>query len=275
MGLRQPYSPDQMVTCAKEIVYLDSEKIEDRFNLEPGEGASLEFLGFPGRTIIGGGFLYANKSSISIGIGVMISDAMRAQVSPYNLLDEFKSHPAVRNYIAGGKVEEYSAHMIPEGGYNHMPALFGDGFLVVGDAAGFVNNSLYHEGTNFASESGRLAAETVIEAKNAGSFAQSSLAKYKSKLEDSFVMQDLHRYRQVGQFIRKHPEFLSTYPDTFLKMFESYFAVSDKPKREGLQQMVGTFRDRVSIIKFMLESAEAVEKIGGINPLAFLTGRVK
>lgn len=275
MGLRQPYSPDQMVTCAKEIVYLNSERIEDRFNLEPGEGASLEFLGFPGRNIIGGGFLYTNKSSISIGVGVMVNDAMREQITPYNLLDEFKSHPSVRNYIANGKVEEYSAHLIPEGGYNHMPTLFGDGFLVAGDAAGFVNNSLYHEGTNFASESGRLAAETIIKAKTNNDFSRTTLSGYKTMLDESFVMKDLHRYRQVGQFIRSHPEFLSTYPDTFLKMFESYFKVSDQPKREGLQKMVDIFKDRISIIKFVLDSAQAVEKIGGVNPVSFLTGKVK
>lgn len=71
------------------------------------------------------------------------------------LLDKLKSHPVIAPLIKDGELLEYSAHLIPEGGYKKMPALCGAGVMIAGDAAMLVNN-LHWEGTNLAMISGKL-----------------------------------------------------------------------------------------------------------------------
>ena len=81
-------------------------------------------------------------------------------MKPYEVLEKFKSHKHVAKLIKGAEAQEYSAHLIPEFGYNNLPRLYANGVMVVGDAAGLVN-SAHFEGTNFAIESGKLAGETA------------------------------------------------------------------------------------------------------------------
>ena len=64
--------------------------------------------------------------------------------------------------IEGSEVKEYSAHLIPEGGYKTIPELFGDGWVVVGDAAQ-LNNAIHREGSNLAMTSGRFAGEAIFQ----------------------------------------------------------------------------------------------------------------
>ncbi len=275
MGIRPMWGPNDYVTTAKEIVRLDPEKIEERFGLGPGEGCAIEYLGLPGSTMMGGGFIYTNRETLSVGIGVLIGDLMKERITPYNLLEMFKSHPHVAPLLADSEVIEYSAKMIPEVGLDKMPKLYGNGFMVVGDAAGFVNNSLYHEGTNFASASGMYAAETAAEAKEKGDFSARALASYREKLEGSFVLKDLRRFGEVADFIHSHPELISTYPETFMEMIEHYFSVSEDPKEENITRMIGTFKSRVQLFRFLMDSYKAHTKVLGFSPTAFLTGKGK
>ncbi len=88
-------------------------------------------------------------------------------MTPYGLLEAFKQHPSVKPLLAGSEVKEYAAHMIPEGGYKAIPQLFGDGWLIVGDAGQFVN-AVHREGSNLAMTTGRIAAETIADLKANG-----------------------------------------------------------------------------------------------------------
>src|SRR5690606_19423098 len=94
-----------------------------------------------------------------------------------DMLDEFKAHPAIVPLIEGGELVEYTAHLIPEGGWHAMPRLFTDGAVVVGDAAGLLN-PINREGSNFAMVSGKLAAEAIIEAKETDDFSAVGLSRY-------------------------------------------------------------------------------------------------
>ena len=67
------------------------------------------------------GFLYTNKESISLGIGCLLSDYQKSLIKPYDLIEEVKSHPAIKRFIDGAKTEEYLAHLIPEGGFYRLP----------------------------------------------------------------------------------------------------------------------------------------------------------
>lgn len=121
---------------------------------------------------------------------------MRKNLKPYEVLEELKKHPAIAPLIKDGELLEYSAHLIPEGGYKKIPTLFGAGVMIAGDAAMLVNN-LHWEGTNLAMISGKIAGETALKALARGDFSEKMLSRYQKELENSFVMKDLKTYRNL------------------------------------------------------------------------------
>ncbi len=210
-GLHKEWEPSDVALAVKEVLALPREKIEDRFNLEGNEGCAIEFMGTISKGMVGMGFLYTNKESLSLGIGCLLSDYQKSLIKPYELIEEVKSHPIIRRFIQGAKTEEYQAHLIPEGGFYRQPEIVTDGMLVCGDAALFVN-SMHGEGSNLAMKSGALAAETVIEAKKRGDFSKATLSLYGKKLQGSFVMQDLKKYRKMPQLLHNGKKFFTRYP---------------------------------------------------------------
>ena len=208
MGIHKEWKPDEVSLAVKEVIALPKEKIEDRFNLEGDEGVTIEFMGETSLGMAGMGFLYTNKDTISLGIGVMVNHLRDKRIKPYELLESVKQHPMLRKLIQGGETKEYSGHLIPEGGYNSIPPLSGAGWVVAGDAAQLVN-FVHREGTNLAMTSGKLAAEAIIEAKANGDFSAASLRRYDEKIRESFVLKDLKKYRGMHQFLKdEDPEML-------------------------------------------------------------------
>ncbi|EAA7100906.1 FAD-dependent oxidoreductase, partial [Salmonella enterica subsp. enterica] len=120
----------------KELIGLSPALIEERFNLASHEGAAWLFAGAPSNGLMGGGFLYTNRDSVSLGLVCGLGDIAHATKSVPQMLEDFKQHPAIRPLIQGGTLLEYSAHMVPEGGIAMMPELANDGVMIVGDAAG-------------------------------------------------------------------------------------------------------------------------------------------
>nr|WP_244946125.1 hypothetical protein [Methylacidiphilum kamchatkense] len=158
-----------------------------------------------------------------------------------------KNHPAVKPLIVGGEVKEYSAHLIPEGGYHAMPQIYGEGWMIVGDAAMFVN-SIHREGSNLAMESGRLAAETVIEIKKKKErFNKENLALYKEKLEKSFVLKDLRKYKNFHAVIGKNRHFLTTYPEIMNVSLFSLLKVDGVDKRTKEKETIKNILKRRSV----------------------------
>lgn len=212
-GLRQPVEAKDVALAVKEMHFLPKSTIEERFNISGDSGVVIEMFGKITRGMVGTGFLYTNKESISIGVGCMVDDFRAARVTPYQLLEEMKQHPSVKPIIAGSEVKEYSAHLIPEGGYNAIPSVHGEGWVICGDSGGFVN-AVHREGSNLAMTTGRLAAETIIALRDAGKpFTAANLKRYRKALEQSFVMKDLKKYRDVPQILHGNRQFLTTYPE--------------------------------------------------------------
>ena len=171
-GFRPEPKPEDVALAVKEVVSLPEEVIQERFNVNPGEGITTEILGNITRGMNGVAFLYTNLSSIcSIGIGANLVDFARHKVKPYELLEDFKSHPMTAPLIKGGKPREYLAHWLPEGGYDTIPQLCGDGWLIAGDSA-MLFNALHREGSNLAMTSGLFAAESIMEALDRGGLQQ-------------------------------------------------------------------------------------------------------
>ncbi len=154
-GLALPEDPSHYTLGVKEVLALDGGEIERRFGLLPGEGADFEVIGGTGG-IAGGGFLYTNRETVSVGLVLSLDGLSRSKVRPEQLLAGFKAHPAVFPLVSGGDVVEYGAHLIPEAGLAMMPQLAGNGILVAGDAAGLcLAAGLWLEGVNFRDGLGR------------------------------------------------------------------------------------------------------------------------
>ncbi len=253
LGLRGEHIPEHMVTCCKEVHELPQAVIEERFNLEGDEGVSLEYFGGAVKGMVGSAFIYTNKESLSVGIGVSTRDLKYNKLTPSDLIENFKEHPSIRRLVKGGKLLEYSAHMIPEFGYDHLPKLAMDGLIIIGDAAGFVNmNPLYHEGSNLAMASGLAAAQTIIEAKQKNDLSEKSLSRYRAALENSFVLKDLKRYKGISSFAVKHPEFFKEYPELAIELAKDFFTVSETPKGKSRSLLIKKIIKRVNFIKLAI-----------------------
>lgn len=248
-GLRQDIEPSAVALAVKEVIFLPKDTIEARFNLKGSEGVVIEMLGAITEGMVGTGFLYTNKDSVSVGIGCMLSDMKAQRTTPAELLEKLKAHPSVAPLIAGGETREYAAHLIPEGGYDALPPqLYGEGWMLVGDSAGFVN-AVHREGSNLAMTSGRLAAETLIELSAAGQPASAAnLARYKQKLDDSFVMKDLKKYRKVPETLDRQRQFVSDYPALFNQAAYNFFSVDGRDKQSKEKEIIGAFRERRSLL---------------------------
>ncbi|WP_024520887.1 FAD-dependent oxidoreductase [Bradyrhizobium sp. Tv2a-2] len=231
--LRERPKPNKVALAVKEMHFLPRETIEARFNLRGDEGVVIEAAGTISRGMTGMGFVYANKECISLGIGCLVADFQRTAEAPYRLLDRFKRHPSLAPLIDGSEVKEYSAHLIPEGGYKEIPRLYGDGWVVVGDAAQ-LNNAIHREGSNLAMTSGRIAAEAICQLKSRGvPMTAKYLALYKKTLDRSFVIKDLKKYKDMPRLMHTNSQnFFLTYPQLVSKAMQNYVRVDGTPKAE-------------------------------------------
>ena len=196
IGMKKELEPNQVAVGAKETIRLSEDIINQRFGLTGDEGMAWLSAGDPTDGSFGGGFLYTNKDTISIGVVATLSDIGHSELSVPQMLERFKNHPSVAPYLEGGETIEYSGHLVPEEGLHMVPELYRDGVLVAGDAAGFcVNLGFTVRGMDFAIESGRLAAEAVIKAHEAGDFSAATLSSYATALNYSFIMRDLKSFK--------------------------------------------------------------------------------
>ena len=162
-------------------------------------GRVLHTMGVPlGTDGYGGGWVYGlggNRLSIGYVVGL---DHHDARLDPHALFVEWKKHPAIARLLAGGKVLRYGAKTVPEGGYFAMPRLYGEGYVLVGDSAGFLNASTL-KGIHLAIKSGLLAAEALAEALAAGDTSRARLARYAELFEASWARAELWGVRNWRQ----------------------------------------------------------------------------
>ena len=240
-GLRKPFVPTKIALGLKETIALPREKIEERFNLEHDEGASFKYLGEPVQYSPGGAFIITNKDTLSVGIVARLRDLSDKGTKPYDLLNSFKNHPRIKKLLEGGKSEEYSAHILPEMGYDDLPRLTGDGVLLAGDAAGLLNVP-YNEGINLAMASGFLAGLTVATAKKNGGYSNSVLKAYRKMLDESFVIKDMKMVASFQDLMEKDTEYFEKLLRTAVQFATEALSVTDKPKKEQISKALKNFR---------------------------------
>lgn len=240
-GLRNELKPDSVALAVKEMHFLPQEVIESRFNLKGTEGVVVEAMGTVTGGMVGTGFIYTNKESLSVGIGCIVSDFVESGETPAALLDRFKSHPAIRPLLEGSEVKEYSGHLIPEGGYKAVPELYGEGWLVVGDAGQFMN-SVHREGSNLAMTTGKLAGELIAELKEKGlSASAKNLSRYKARLDACFVMKDMKKYKDLPKFMHKNKHMFNVYPRLLNQASQTWFRVDGTDKLSKEREIISSF----------------------------------
>lgn len=228
--------PSHFTLGAKEVLALPRQTIEERFNLSGDEGADFEIVGCTGE-LAGGGFIYTNLETVAVGVVLRLTDLAEAETRPEELIAELKSHPMVEPLVRGGELVEYSAHLIPEGGYDMMPTLGCDGMLVSGDAAAFcLGAGLWLEGVNFAIGGGALAAEAAVAALESGSPGRSMVDDYRRRLEGSFVLADHKKLRRApGLLMSDRVQF--RYPQLVCDLVQGVFEVTNPDPKPGISRL--------------------------------------
>jgi electron transfer flavoprotein-quinone oxidoreductase len=230
VGARMP-SAHQMAIGIKQTIELSAEAIESRTLCNPGEGAAWLFVGDVTHGHVGGGFVYTNKESISLGLVATLSDLATSAKPIYQMLEDFKSHPTVAPLIRGGKVVEHSGHMVPEGGMDMIPPLYGNGVLLAGESAMMCMNLGYQvRGMDFAISAGQAAAETAIEAINDENISAYGLSGYKARLEQSYVLKDLQTFKGFPHYMESTTRLFNEYPVLAADILNALFIVDGTPQ---------------------------------------------
>jgi electron transfer flavoprotein-quinone oxidoreductase len=222
---------------AKEVLSLPADVIEERFGLGPHEGLDIEAVGGTGG-VAGGAFLYTNRESLSVGVVVSLEELVQSGRRPEELIARFKAHPAIAPYLRGTSVKEYSAHLIPEGGYLAMPELAIDGMLVAGDAAAMtLAAGIWLEGVNFAIGAGLAAGRAAAASIAAGDVSAAGLAGYRKALEQSFVLKDHRRLRLAPKLVLSD-RMQQQYNHVICDVAEELFTVTNPHPKPGLLRIL-------------------------------------
>jgi electron transfer flavoprotein-quinone oxidoreductase len=249
-GYRAEPKPEEVALAVKEMIELPGELIEQRFGVSSGDGVTIEILG----EIIGGmdgvAIIYTNHDTLSLSIGANLADLAKSKLKPYELMEGFKKHPMVAPLVAGGKSREYIAHWLPEGGYDTIPNLYGDGYLIAGDSA-MLFNALHREGNNLAMASGKMAAEAIIEAIKRGDCSKNGLAGYGERLAESFILKDMKKYRRFGRFCYQHQEIYNQLPRLASFAAREMLTVNGVSKKQKQKLIMQEVRKETSLFKLL------------------------
>ncbi|MBR5951230.1 MAG: FAD-dependent oxidoreductase, partial [Actinomycetaceae bacterium] len=202
-GLSRPPALKEQALGVKSVIQLDEATIRERFGIgqDTREGVAYAIVGQATAGLAGGGFLYTNRDSISIGVVIRLDELEDTHLSSSDIHDAFLAHPAIAPLIEGGKLLEYGAHLVNEGGIAMMDGLVAPGFLSIGDAAGFtVNTGLTIRGMDFAAGSAIAAAKAAHRALEAENYSRATLNAYLDELDTSWVGKDMVTYGNAPQF---------------------------------------------------------------------------
>jgi electron transfer flavoprotein-quinone oxidoreductase len=233
LGLLPATDAAHLTLGVKEVLSLSREVIDERFGVRGDEGVDVEILGCT-RGIAGGGFVYTGRDTIALGVVVSVEGLAKAKVRPEDLIADLKAHPAIAPWVQGAEVKEYAAHLIPEGGYDHLPKLSAPGFLVTGDAAGLcLAAGLWLEGVNFAIGSGLAAGRAA-----AGHVQQGrALKAYRADLRSTFVLKDHKRLRKAPGLVLSD-RVQQQYPGMIADLVQGLFTVTNPTPKPGVLKLV-------------------------------------
>ncbi|ELY95172.1 monooxygenase FAD-binding protein [Natrialba hulunbeirensis JCM 10989] len=204
-GLMDWEDPNEWFQGVKAVVEMEPDVIDDRFDIDEDEGVAHLFSGDLFEDVRGGGFLYTNEDSLSIGTVFHLDSLVEEQAEPHELLDALLTHPLLARWLGDEYDErEYSAKLVPDSKKVAHREPYRDRLVLVGDAAGQMQaQGPIIKGMNHAVTAGALAADAFAVTRGNADPAAAG-RRYTQMLEDSGTMDKLRprRYdlaRTVGE----------------------------------------------------------------------------
>lgn len=187
--------------------------VKELWEIEPEkhqEGLVVHTVGWPlseSKSFGGGGFLYhIEGNQVSLGLITSLS-YKNPYVSPFEEMQRWKTHPAIKKFLEGGKRISYGARAVTKGGYQSIPKCHFPGGLISGCDAGFMNMARI-KGSHTAIKTGMLAAETLFESLSNGDEGGNDLTQFQEAIKSSWVYDELHQARNVSPAITKYGDVL-------------------------------------------------------------------
>ncbi len=238
-GVRAKESADHLAVGVKSVIGLPRTAIEDRFQVCGDDGVAYALVGDCTMSVAGGGFVYTNTESVSVGVVLRLDDLTAKGVSSSDVHDHFLAHPVIAPLIAGGEPLEYGCHLTIENGpVMASHDLTRPGLVVIGDAAGFtLNTGLTIRGMDLAAGSAIAAAVAIDRSLAAGDFSQQAMDGYVAELAASFVGADMRRYARTPAFL-ENPRLYSDYGRLAADVFRDVYDHDLAPRRS----LLGTAR---------------------------------
>ena len=188
-GLRENSDPQTYGIGLKELWEIDPQKHK--------QGKVVHTSGWPMDTKTwGGSFLYHLEDN-QVYVGYVVGlDYENPHLNPFKEFQRFKTHPAIRETLEGGRRVCYGARALNEGGFQSVPQLTFPGGALIGCSAGFLNVPKI-KGNHTAMKTGMLAAESISEALEQGENAPRKLDNYEAAYRDSWVFRELYQVRNL------------------------------------------------------------------------------
>ncbi|MGB9703831.1 MAG: FAD-dependent oxidoreductase [Pyrobaculum sp.] len=250
-GIVKKLEPELVAVGVKEVLKFENKKVlEERLGLDEDEGIAWALAGYPTEYLPGGGFIYTYKDSLALGVVVYLKNWEKLKTPAYDLIEKFRLHPYIASLVKGATLQEYGGHMTPVAGINMSPPrYYYDGLLIVGDAAGFLlHTGVLIRGVDFAIASGVLAAEAIKEARSPSA---EDLAIYEKKLRESFVLQQLEKFRSADRLLSDE----SLFRDLALLSTEAaykYFNIDHNQRTLFEAVREASKKTRVNMLKTMI-----------------------
>jgi electron transfer flavoprotein-quinone oxidoreductase len=235
VGLRKAEPLNHLAVGVKSVVSLPRDMIEARFNLTGDEGAAVAVVGDCTEGVGGGGFIYTNTDSLSVGIVVRLDDLTAKQKVVTDIFDHFLEHQFIAPYLEGGELAEYGCHLVAEGGMEMIGEITMDGMLVVGDAAGLtLNTGLTVRGMDLAAASAVAAAEGIGSALDRGDTSKAGLAGYRERFFASSAGRDMKTYARAPAFLELERMY-KHYGELLANVLYGTFNLDSQPRRHLLK----------------------------------------
>jgi len=199
--------------CAKQLI--EQLEVEDFYHAQTygvgikelweipagrvAKGEVIYTLGYPLTTKEYGGAWIYGISDTQVSVGYVTGlDYEDPRTDPHHVFQDFKEHPFARRLLEGGKMIRYGAKTLPYGGWLTMPRISGNGWMILGDSASFLNSQRL-KGIHLAIKSGMLAAETAFDALLSGDNSADTLSEYKAAVDKSWIKDELYPVRNFHQ----------------------------------------------------------------------------
>ncbi len=242
-GVRPKEPQRHLAGGVKSVIALPRPVIEDRFRVTGDEGVAYAVVGDCTQGVAGGGFLYTNRESVSVGVVLRLDDLGARGLSSSDVHDHFLAHPAIAPLIRGGELLEYGCHLtIEDGPAMAARDLTRPGLVLIGDAAGLtLNTGLTIRGMDLAAGSALAAARTVSAALSTGDCSGEALDAYRTELERSFVGADLRTYGRAPKFL-ENPRMYGDYGRLLADVFHGIYNHDLRPRRHLVGAALGAVK---------------------------------